>query len=284
MAFVLPLSISGTLNYASQYIGQIAISVHLGVLALGIYTIANFQVPILNIVRGAIGDSIFPRMVQEAIDQTKDGLRLWKRANVAYTFLIIPYFVIVMWYADVLIPWLFTDKFSDAVPLFRVLALFLLTQCFEFSSPLRAIRRTRDLLAGTTLMLITNIAFILFFFRYWPDHAIFGPAAGVVAGNVVQTLYYGWRITGFYHVPLGQLLKWRSLLSIILCTLVACIPLLVGDFLTINNFIRVPLFSILFGAVYYIAIRRVRLEEVETVVEAIADKVGRRIKQDAVSN
>jgi O-antigen/teichoic acid export membrane protein len=284
LAFVLPLGISGTLNYASQYVGQIAISAHIGVIALGIYTIANFQVPILNIVRGAIGDSIFPRMVREAVDQTREGLRLWKRANVAYTFLIIPYFAIVTWYADVLIPWIFTDKYIDAVPLFRVLALFLLTQCFEFSSPLRAIRRTRDLLAGTTLMLITNIAFILFFFRYLPDHAIFGPAAGIVAGNVVQTLYYGWRITGFYNVPISQLLKWKSLLIIVLCTVFACIPLLIGDYLTINDFIRLPLFSLLFVAVYYVAIRHFHLEEVETVIEAVSGRLRGRFNRDATSN
>jgi O-antigen/teichoic acid export membrane protein len=281
LAFILPLSISGTLNYASQYIGQVAVSVHIGVVALGIYTIANFQAPILYIVRGAIGDSIFPSMVRQAVDQTKNGLRLWRRANVAYTFLVIPYFAIVTWYADILIPWIFTEKYSDSVPLFRVLALFLLTQCFEFSSPLRAIQKTPDLLAGTTLMLITNIAIILFFFRYLPGYAIFGPAAGVVAGNVVQTLYYGWRITAFYNVPLGQLLKWRSLVSVIACTLLACVPLLIGDLLAIADIVRVPLFSILFGLVYFSAIRQFRLEEVETVIDAISSRLRGRVNQNA---
>jgi O-antigen/teichoic acid export membrane protein len=278
LSFVIPLSISGTLNYTSQYIGQIAISVHLGVIALGIYTIANFQVPILNIVRGAIGDSIFPNMVRQAADQTQDKLRLWKRANVAYTFLIIPYFVIVTWYADVLIPWIFTDEYSDAVPLFRVLALFLLTQCFEFSSPLRAIRKTKDLLVGTTLMLTTNVALIFYFFRYLPDFAIFGPAVGYVTGNVVQTLFYGWRIENFYNVSLGQLLKWRSLALIGVCTLIACMALLAGEFVSLNEFVRVPTFSILFAAVYFIAIRYVRLEEVETVIEAVTARLRRNAK------
>ena len=278
LSFVIPLAISGSLNHTSLYIGQIAISVHLGVVALAIYTIANFQVPVLNIVRGAIGASIFPNMVRQAADHTSDRLRLWKRANIAYNSLIIPYFVIVTWYADVLIPWVFTDEYSDAVPLFRVLALFLLTQCFEFSSPLRAIRKTKDLLVGTALMLTTNVALILFFFRYLPDHAIFGPAVGVVTGNIVQTLFYGWRITDLYDVPLSQLLKWRSLALIGVCTLAACVPLLAGEFVTLNEFVRVPTFSILFAAVYYVAIRYVRLEEVETVIEAVTAKLGSNAK------
>jgi O-antigen/teichoic acid export membrane protein len=274
LAFVIPLSISGTLNHTSQYIGQIAVSLHLGVIALGIYTIANFQVPILNIVRGAIGDSIFPNMVRQAADQTGDRLRLWKKANVSYTFLIIPYFAVVTWYADVLIPWVFTDKYSDSIPLFRILALFLLTQCFEFSSPLRAISKTRDLLAGTTLMLLANVALIFFFFRYLPEHAIFGPAVGVVVGNVVQTLYYGWRIIRLYQVPVIRLLKWRSLALIGICTLASCVPLFIGELFTLNDFVRVPLFSILFAAVYVATIRFVRLEEVETVIETVTTKLG----------
>jgi O-antigen/teichoic acid export membrane protein len=187
--------------------------------------------------------------------------------------LIIPYFVIVTWYADVLIPWIFTDEYSGAVPLFRVLALFLLTQCFEFSSPLRAIRKTKDLLVGTTLMLTVNVALIFFFFRYLPDIAIFGPAVGYVSGNVVQTLFYGWRIENFYNVSLGQLLKWRSLALIGVCTLTACVPLLAGEFVALNDFVRVPTFSILFAAVYLVAIRHVRLEEVEIVIEAVTSKL-----------
>ncbi len=273
LSFVIPLGISGSLHHASQYIGQIAISVHLGVVALAIYTIANYQVPILNIVRGAIGDSIFPEMVRQAADETGDRLGLWKRANIAYTSLIIPFFAIVTWYADLLIPWIFTDEYSDAVPLFRILAVVMVIQCFEFSSPLRAIRKTTFLLLGNILMLATNVALIFLFFRYFSDVAIFGPAVGIICGYIVQLTFFGWCIMYFYDVPVRLLLKWRSLALIGLCTLAACLPLLAGEFVTLNEFIRVPIFSFLSVAVYLTTIRYFRLEEVETVIEAVTSKL-----------
>ena len=124
-------------------------------------------------------------------------------------------------------------------------------------------------------MLTINVALIFLFFRYLPDFAIFGPAVGYVTGNVVQTLYYGWRIENFYNVSLGQLLKWRSLALIGVCTLIACVPLLAGEFVSLNEFVRVPTFSILFAAVYFVAIRYVRLEEVETVIEAVTARLRR---------
>jgi O-antigen/teichoic acid export membrane protein len=275
LSFVVPLGISGSLHYASLYIGQIAISMYLGVIALAIYTIANYQIPILNIIRGAIGDSIFPDMVTQANNRSGDRLALWKRANVAYASIIVPIFAIVAWYADILIPWVFTDKYVDAVPLFRVLATVMVIQCFEFSSPLRAISNTKMLLIGNILMLSTNVAVLLVFFRYFSEVAIFGPAVGIVSGYMVQLTYFGWAITENYNISVSQLLKWRSLAMIVLCTLAACVPLVAGEYVAINDFARLFVFSVLFCIVYWVTVRYMRLAEVETVIRALNSKLRR---------
>ena len=127
-------------------------------------------------------------------------------------------------------------------------------------------------------MLTTNILFIFVFFRYFPNVAIFGPAVGIVMANVVQTVFYGWRITNLYDVPVKRLLKWRSLAIIALSTLFASLPLLAGEFVAMSDFVRVPTFSILFATFYYLAIRSFRLEEVETLIQTVMTKFAEYAK------
>lgn len=273
LIFVVPLGLASSLHFLNLYLGQIVISVKLGVVALAIYTIASYQVPILDIVRSAIGDAIFPDMVHEASGQAGDKLRLWKRGNVAYSFLTAPVFAILIWYADVLIPLVFTEQYADAIPIFRVLLPVMLIQCFEFSSPLRAANRTRLLLAGNSLMLGANMVCILIFFRFFRNFAIFGPAVGIMLGYVVQLTFLGWCVTKVYSINITELLKWRSLAIICLCTALVYPVLFIGEFVDMPDIVRVCVFSLLYAVGYFIIIRRTRLEEVETVMSILTKKL-----------
>lgn len=274
LAFVLPLGLASSLHMLNIYVGQIAISAKLGVVALAIYAIGNYQVPILDIVRSAISDAIFPDMVREAAQDDADRLRLWKRGNIAYSFLIAPFFVALMWYADVLIPLVFTDEYVAAIPIFRILLLVMIIQCFELSSPLRAANRNRLLLGSNVLLLGTNVICILLFFRFLPDIAIFGPAAGLVLGYLVQLTFLGWSVTRVYAIRVSQLLKWRGLATIGIASLLACPILALGELVEIPEIIRIVVFSALFGALYFLIVYRARLDEVETLIATFSRKLS----------
>ena len=275
LTFVIPLGLAGSLHYLNVYIGQIAISTQLGVVALAIYTIGSFQVPILDIVRGSIVDSIFPDMVRAASRNDGDRLRLWKRSIVAYTYLIVPIVVLLLCYADVLIPLVFTEQYRDAVPIFRILAVVTLIQCFEFSTPLRAVNRNKILLVGNVIMLSVNVGIILAFFRFFTPYAIYGPAFAIVLAYVVQLIFFGLSITQVYSISVGDLLKWHSLAIIFLSAALSCVPLVIGEQVDIPDFVRLPVFSLIFAISYFLLVHRARLEEVETLIQAL----GRRMRR-----
>lgn len=273
LKFILPLGLGTSMAHVHQYIGQIVIASQLGVVALAVYAVASYKVPIIRIVRGAVSDAIFPDMVRQAASNAPDRLRLWKRGNVAYTFLILPAFLVLFWYADVLIPLVFTEQYADAVPIFRVLLLIMPLETIELNSPLRAIKRTPDMLAGNVLLLATNLLCIVAFFRWLPELAIFGPAVGMVAGYAVSLVFLAWRIQHWYETRLLDLLKWRSQGAIWLCTLGSGLLLLVGEQVPMAEAYRVAGFSLLYGATYFVLIRRFRLEEVETLCGALRRKL-----------
>lgn len=278
LTFIVPLGLASSLHFLNLYVGQIAIAVKLGVAALAIYTIGSYQVPILDIVRSAISDAIFPDMVHEATRDDTDRLRLWKRGNIAYSFLIVPTFVVLIWYADVLIPFVFTEQYADAIPIFRILLIVMVVQCFEFSSPLRAANRNRFLLAGNGILLGVNILCILIFFIYFENIAIFGPAIGIVFGYVIQLLFLAWCILNVYRIRVHELLKWRSLAVICLCAALMSPVLVVGEYVDAPDLVRVVVFSTLFSIGYLILIRRASLDEVDAITGAVTSKLRNKLR------
>lgn len=265
LRFVLPLGLGTSLAYVHQYVGQIAISAKLGVVALAVYAVASYKVPIIRIVRGAVGEAIFPDMVRQAASQQEDRLQLWKRGNVAYSFLILPAFFVLFWYADILIPLVFTEQYADAVPIFRILLLIMPLETLELNSPLRAAKRTSDMLAGNVFLLGTNLLCIVVFFRWLPELAIYGPAIGMIAGFIVQLVFLSWRVRRCFGIGMRDLMKWRSLATIWWLSLGSSLVLLAGEYVPIPEAWRVACFSLLYGTVYLLLIRRFNIEEVETL-------------------
>ncbi|HEX7062217.1 MAG TPA: oligosaccharide flippase family protein [Woeseiaceae bacterium] len=275
LRFILPLGLATSLAQVHQYIGQLVISTQLGVLALAIYSVASYKAPVIRIVRGAISDAIFPEMVRRAAGRAVDGLRLWKRGTIGYAFLILPSFMLLFWYADVLIPLVFTQQYADAVPIFRILLLVMPLEAIELNTPLRAINRTPDMLAGNALLLGTNVLCIVAFFRWLPEQAILGPAVGTVAGYVAQLCFLGSRILRWYEIRLADLMKWRSLGAIWLCTIGVAAVLAAGEYVPMPELARMLVFGTLYGGAYLVAIRLFRLEEVETLFFKLRRRLAR---------
>lgn len=275
LTFIVPIGLGASVYYLNQYIGQLAISTQLGVVALAIYTIGSYQVPILRIIRGSISDAIFPDMVREAAEDSGDNLRLWKRSNIAYTALIVPIFVVLFWYANVLIPFVFTDQYLDAVPLFRILATVMVIQCFDFLSPLRAVNRVKILLVSNLIALFINVGIILVFFQFLKPFAIYGPAFAVVIATVIQKIVLVVSMTQVYSITVGQLLKWRSLAIIFMSAAVSFVSLIIGEQINIPALVRIPVFSLIFAISYFLLIRRAKLEEVEIVLHTLSRRFRR---------
>jgi O-antigen/teichoic acid export membrane protein len=271
----MPAGLASSIQRLHEYIGQVFISVHLGIIALAIYSVASYKVPIVRIVRSAVGDAIFPDMVRQVESGQRDRLQLWKRGNIAYSFIILPAFFLLFWYADVLIPLAFTAEYSEAIPIFRVLLLIMPLEAIELNSPLRAINRTKDLMIGKILMLVANVIGIILFFRLAPDLAIIGPAIAMVFSYTIERIYMAQRIMQIYQISLGDMLKWRSLAAICFCTAASGALLVAGEFAPLHTLIRMCLFSALYAIAYYFLLREFKLEEVETIVGKLKLRISR---------
>ena len=77
---VAPLG-AGSVAYKLNDFGKVVVANQMGPVPLAIYTTAAYQVPLVNIVQGALADVIFPDMVKRSQRDATQGFLLWKRLS-----------------------------------------------------------------------------------------------------------------------------------------------------------------------------------------------------------
>ena len=163
LRYIVPMGSGAAIERANADMAKVVVSSTLGVHSLAIYSIGNYQVPIIQVVRSSIMDVLFPEMTQA---NEHDRMVLWKKTTVALCFLVFPLFAIFLWFAKTVIVTLFTEEYIAAVPIFRIYLTLMLIQCFDLSSPLRAINKTIFFLMGNIIHLVVNIALIAALFHF----------------------------------------------------------------------------------------------------------------------
>ena len=123
----------GSVLYKLNEFGKVVVGNQMGAVPMAIYTTAAYQVPLVNIVQGALADVIFPDMVKRSQRDAVQGLLLWKRAQVLIFAVICPAWALLTYWADPIVRLLFTDAYvggrallpgvpaADAAPVLPVL-------------------------------------------------------------------------------------------------------------------------------------------------------------------
>lgn len=266
LRFIVPLGSAVVLGLVNHQIANLFISIKLGVERLALYRIGGQQIPVMGIVRSSVMDVLFPEMAQ--IGDT-ERLHLWRRANVVFCFIVFPVYAVFFCYAHIFIEKLFTADYLAAVPLFRIYLTLMVIQSFEMGTPLRAINQNKYFIFGSVLGLSINIGLILLLFR---PVGFMAPALSFIVAELLTTAYLANRILHFYRISLRELFLWRRLFTILCCAALALPFLAAGLWIEIDPVVRAVSFSILYLVVYYVAIRRFKIDEVELLV----DKLGSR--------
>jgi O-antigen/teichoic acid export membrane protein len=266
LRFIVPLGSAVVLGLVNHQFANLFISIKMGVERLALYRIGGQQIPVMGIVRSSVMDVLFPEMAQIG---DAERLHLWRRANVIFCFVVFPVYAVFFCYAHIFIETLFTAEFIAAVPLFRIYLTLMVIQSFEMGTPLRAINQNKYFIFGSVLGLSINIGLILLLFR---PIGFIAPALSFIVAELATTAYLANRILHFYRIPLRGLFLWKRIFTILCCAALALPALVAGLWIDLDPVVRAVSFSILYLVVYYIAIRRFRIAEVELLV----DKLGSR--------
>ena len=262
---VAPLG-AGSVLYKANDFGKVVVANQMGPVPLAIYTTAAYQVPLVNIVQGALADVIFPDMVKRSQRDPSQGMLLWKRAQVLIFAAICPAWVLLTYLAEPVVRVLFTDAYVAAVPYFQVFLLMMVRQCFVFSTPLRSVEDNASFAHANLVALIINAALIV---TLMPRYGLWGPTLGLVVGQTWTSIYLGSRVLKRFQIPLSELCQWSKLGLALASSLVALAAL----HASLQYLPSSPLGTVagvaVFALVYAIAARVILREEYGYVMRAI---------------
>jgi len=271
LTFIIPLGVASTIIYFNSRISHLFISVNLGVSFLAIYTIGSYQVPIINIIRGSVGDVLFPEIVQRNLKDPLHGLKLWQKKNVIACCVSFPFFVILFFYADIFIKTLFTNTYIEAIPIFKIYLFFMLRQSFEMSSPLRSLNKNKPFVLANIFTLSINVFLMFTLFKLI---GILGPALAFVLADIAQALYLATLVLRVYKIRIKDLQMWEKVFKIAGVALI-CLPVLyLGQLFNINEIFRALVFSTCYLTIYAFSLFFLRFEEINVIVFHIKDKIN----------
>jgi O-antigen/teichoic acid export membrane protein len=262
---VIPLG-AGSALYKLNDFGKVVVGNQMGPLPLAIYTTAAYQVPLVNIVQGALADVIFPDMVRRSKHDPRQGLLLWKRAQVLIFAVICPAWALMTYWAEPIVRTLFTDAYVAAVPYFQVFLLLMLRQCFQFSTPLRSVEDNKSFSHANLVSLFINAGLII---TLMPKFGLWAPTLGLVVGQTWSSFYLGARVLKRYGLPLSELCQWNKLGLAMLATLAGIAALHVTMLYLPSSPAGMLAGLAAFSLVYVIAARLILREEYGYVMRAI---------------
>ena len=260
---------AGSVLYKLNDFGKVVVGNQMGPVPLAIYTTAAYQVPLVNIVQGALADVIFPDMVRRSKLDPARGLLLWKRAQVLIFAVICPAWALLTYWAEPVVRLLFTDAYVAAVPFFQVFLLLMLRQCFQFSTPLRSIEDNKSFAHANLVALLINAGFIV---ALMPRYGLWGPTLGLVVGQTWSSIYLGTRVLKRYRLPLSELCQWSKLGLALLASLAGIAAVHVSTHYLPPSAVGMLVGLAVFALVYLIAARLILREEYGYVMRAILRK------------
>jgi len=262
---VAPLG-AGSVLYKANDFGKVVVANQLGPVPLAIYTTAAYQVPLVNIVQGALADVIFPDMVKRSQRDPAQGLLLWKRAQVLIFAAICPAWVLLTYFAEPIVRLLFTDAYVAATPYFQVFLLLMVRQCFQFSVPLRSLADNASFAHANLVALLINAGLVV---ALMPKYGLWGPTLGLVIGQTWTSIYLGSRVLKRYQLPLSELCQWSKLGLALASSLVALAAAHASQLYLPPTPAGMLAGVGIFGLVYAIAARVILREEYGYVLRAI---------------
>jgi len=272
LRFIIPLGSGVLLATLNQQFGGLFVANIFGPVSLAIYTIGLYQIPVISIVRSAISDVIFPEMVKKNQNTPEAALSLWRRANNIFCFVVFPVFAVFWVYAQEFITLLFTKDYEAAVPIFQVMLILMLLQCFEFGTPLRSRNQNRYFLRGNMLAIAANIVIT---FALYNQLGIVAPAVAFLFSELVKSIYLAYIIAMVYSCRISGLFMWKNIFRIGMASVAGVPLLLIGAYL--NTVLAITLAIVGYGVIYYALIRYFHIEEVELIIRKFSRKLGWKV-------
>lgn len=278
LMYIFPMGFSNFIFYFNKELSKFFILYSLGIEHLALYSIGSYQVPIVGIVRGSIGDVIFSEVCGRCKKNKESALELWKKTNVLYYAIIFPVFIVFFYFSKDFILVCFTEKYIESIIIFKIYMLLILKECFETGIPIRTLNKNKFYVYGNLIALFLNIILMIILSRFF---VFAGPAIAYVISDTIIYVYFSVKILSLYNIDIKELFYWKKIYLISISGIVILPILFLDNFLTISIIAKDIIISSIFIIIYFNIIIRLNISEINFVYNIIRKKIVVYIKKYA---
>jgi len=196
--------------------------------AFAIYVIGAKQIPMIGILRNAFMNISVPEIAAEYHQSGKvppSALESWRNGIRLMAMVFIPAFVFLEIFSHEFIVGLYSSKYTESVPIFRVYAFSIPYFLLSFGYFILGTGKTQKMLIANIIYFSTIFVLCSVFIKVF---RLVGPAIGIMVGNFAMAGYYWWEEKKILGGPvLGSRLR-KDLVSILIEALLAGLVLKIG--------------------------------------------------------
>ncbi len=163
MNFSLPLGLSMIVGIIAVQLDKFLISSYFTPEQFAVFAIGAAELPLIGIITNSVNAVLLPAL--SAKQGTKEISGLYRGAVRKNALLLFPMFVFCLLYARHIIVFLYTDKYLDAVPFFRIYLMTIPLRIATFGLLFQVFRKTRIIFGLSVLTLIINFVLAFFLIR-----------------------------------------------------------------------------------------------------------------------
>ena len=252
--FILPFGLAMSLDILAERFDRLICIRYLTASDFAVYSIAFFGIPgIMQVYDSFTKVKVIEMTIKYHEKQMDSVSDIYKSlAAKAFSFSL-PVLMIVSLYARKIIVLLFTDKYLDSVPFFRVYLISFLFFMLGAGLILRATGRTRDTLKSYLYSCIVTLPATFFLIR---SFGMWGAMTGALLNLIVPRIVMISFEVRYMRIRFRDYYPWDKILRIFLISFITLIPFLLIELLIPGGII----ISIFYGMVYILAVALIEIK------------------------
>ncbi|MBI4951897.1 MAG: oligosaccharide flippase family protein [Myxococcales bacterium] len=207
--YTFPFALAVVIDTVQAQAHLYVVSNQFDVATFAIYSVACFQIPLVDYVATAAGNVLMVRMGQSPTDRPL-ALGLWRETTARLAYVLVPLLALIVALGPDLIVFLFGTRYAASGPLFVLASLPILCACLPSDSSLRAAGDTWFLLVQGLLRLVAAAVLLALLFG---PLGLVGAVVSTIGAAAVAKVAAVARVAHHLAGPLGELLPWGRLLA-----------------------------------------------------------------------
>ena len=192
--YTAPIGLATLVGTLGKRIERFIVSAMFTSTVFAVYSIGRTQVPFINMLFTTVGEVVMPRMVEHLkAHKINAFLELWQKLQVKMLFVGIGSFFLLHIIAKDLITFVYTEKFSGSVPVFRIILFLILSNSIRYGLILRSLGETKDVLVSNVIALITAVIITYPLIRFYDIKGAAFSSVLVFNANVISQLFFSAR-------------------------------------------------------------------------------------------